>query len=94
MKSIAYYSILLTGAFWDIALCILVKFGRHFRGLYCFIIVALIMEAVRTFETSVKFYESTRRNIPRGCHIYTRLRENLNVTKYFAVSRNKFCRIS
>jgi hypothetical protein len=30
--------------------------------------IALMMEAVRTSETSVNFYETTRRNIPEGCH--------------------------
>jgi hypothetical protein len=28
-----------------------------------------MMEAIRTSETSVKFYETTRRNIPEGCHL-------------------------
>jgi hypothetical protein len=37
----------------------------------------LMMEAVRTSETSVNFYETTRRNIPEGCHLHTRRRENL-----------------
>jgi hypothetical protein len=40
-------------AFWDIA--------RHNRGDAC---IALMMEAVRTFETSVYFTETTRRYIP------------------------------
>jgi hypothetical protein len=31
----------------------------------------------RTSETSVSFYETTRRNIPLGCHLHTRRRENL-----------------
>jgi hypothetical protein len=30
---------------------------------------ALMMEAVRTSETSVYFYETTRRNIPEGCDL-------------------------
>jgi hypothetical protein len=29
--------------------------------------IALMMEAVRTSETSVNFYETTRRGIPEGC---------------------------
>jgi hypothetical protein len=33
--------------------------------------VALMMEAVRTFETSVNFYETSRRSIPEGCHLQT-----------------------
>jgi hypothetical protein len=35
------------------------------------------MEAVRTSETSVDFYETTRRNIPEACNLHTRRRENL-----------------
>jgi hypothetical protein len=30
---------------------------------------ALMMEAVRSSETSVNFYETTRRNIPEGWHL-------------------------
>jgi hypothetical protein len=33
--------------------------------------VALMMEAVRTFETLVNFYEASRRSIPEGCHLHT-----------------------
>jgi hypothetical protein len=36
-----------------------------------------MMEAVSTSETSVNFYETTRRNIAEGGHIHTRRRENL-----------------
>jgi hypothetical protein len=32
---------------------------------------ALMMEAVRPSETSVNFYETTRRNISEGCHLHT-----------------------
>jgi hypothetical protein len=35
--------------------------------------IALMMEAVRTSETSVYFYETTLHHIPAGCHL-------LNVT--------------
>jgi hypothetical protein len=51
-------------AFWDIAPCNLVE-------------VALIMEAVRTTETSVYFNETTRRYIPGRLSPHTRHRENL-----------------
>jgi hypothetical protein len=30
--------------------------------------IALMLIAVRTSETSAYFYETTRRNIPEGCH--------------------------
>jgi hypothetical protein len=35
-------------------------------------LLALMMEAVRTSETSVNFYETTRRNIPEDGHLQTR----------------------
>jgi hypothetical protein len=38
---------------------------------------ALMMEAASTYETSVNFYQTTRRNIPEDSHLHTRLRENL-----------------
>jgi hypothetical protein len=49
-------SIMMT-ALWDIAPCSLVE-------------VDLMMEAVITSETSVNFYETTRRNIPQDCHLH------------------------
>jgi hypothetical protein len=39
-------------------------------------IIALMMEAVRTSETSV-YNETTRRYIPESCHLHTRHGENL-----------------
>jgi hypothetical protein len=39
--------------------------------------IALIMEAVRTSETSVYFKETTWRYIPESCHLHTSRRENL-----------------
>jgi hypothetical protein len=47
-----------------------------------------MMEGVNTSETSVNFYETTRRNIPEGCHLHTRGRENLNVTTIVMFVRN------
>jgi hypothetical protein len=35
------------------------------------------MEAVRTSETSVSIYQTTRRNIPEDSHLHTCRRENL-----------------
>jgi hypothetical protein len=40
-------------------------------------IIALMMEAVRTSETSVSFNVSTRRYIPEDSKLHTRRRENL-----------------
>jgi hypothetical protein len=39
-------------------------------------IITLTMEAVRTYETLVYVYETTRRHIPEGC-LHTRCRETL-----------------
>jgi hypothetical protein len=38
------------------------------------IIIALMMEAVSTSETSVNFYQTTRRNIPEDSHLHTHRR--------------------
>jgi hypothetical protein len=43
-----------------------------------------MMEAVSTFETSVNFYETTRRNIQEG-HLHTRRLENLNIYRFLSV---------
>jgi hypothetical protein len=40
-------------------------------------VIALMMEAASTSETSVNFYETTRRNIPEDSHLHTRRRKNL-----------------
>jgi hypothetical protein len=40
-------------------------------------LIAPMMEAVSTSETSAKFYETTRRNIPEDSHLLLRRRENL-----------------
>jgi hypothetical protein len=40
-------------------------------------LIALQMEAVSTSETSVNFYQTTRRNIPEDSHLHTRRCENL-----------------
>jgi hypothetical protein len=37
----------------------------------------MIMEAVRTSETSMYFYQTTRRYIPEGCHLHIRRRVSL-----------------
>jgi hypothetical protein len=61
--------------FWDIAQCILVGVDRRFR-------VDLMMETVRTCETSVYSNETTRRYIPEGSYLHTRRRENLKSHMY------------
>jgi hypothetical protein len=39
--------------------------------------IALMMEAVSTFETSVNFYQTTQRNNLEESHLHTHRRENL-----------------
>jgi hypothetical protein len=40
-------------------------------------IIALTMEATSTSETSVNFYQTTRRNNPEDSQLHTRYRETL-----------------
>jgi hypothetical protein len=59
-------------AFWDNAPCSVMEVGRRFRGAYCLHHQGdewLTMEAASTSETSVNFYQTTRRNIPEGCYL-------------------------
>jgi hypothetical protein len=42
---------------------------------------ALMIEAASTSETSVNFYQTTRRSNPEDNHLHTRRRENLNSHK-------------
>jgi hypothetical protein len=51
--------------FWDVAPSSVVE------------LIAMMMEAESTSETSVNFYQTTRRNIPEDSHFLTRRRENL-----------------
>jgi hypothetical protein len=48
--------------FWDVASCSLADTDRCFKGTYC--LNHHDDEAVRSSETSVNFYETTRHNIP------------------------------
>jgi hypothetical protein len=65
--------------FWDVAPYSLVGIIRRFRGSASIIraIIALIMKALSTSETSVNSYQITRSNIPEGSHLQSRRRENL-----------------
>jgi hypothetical protein len=40
-------------------------------------LITLVVDAVRFSETSVNFYQTTRRNNPKDNHLHTRRRENL-----------------
>jgi hypothetical protein len=39
--------------------------------------MVVMMVAVSTYEMSVSFYKTTRRNVPEDSHLHTRRRENL-----------------
>jgi hypothetical protein len=54
--------------FWVVAPCGLVEVYR---------LIALMLEAASSSETSVNLYKSTRRNNPEDSHLHTRRRENL-----------------
>jgi hypothetical protein len=57
----------------DIAPCSLFEVGRRFGSAYCLL--------HQGDESSVYFYETTRRFIQRDSHLRTRCRENLNFTE-------------
>jgi hypothetical protein len=64
--------------FWDLQPCILVELYRRFKRAYFFYHqgreITMKMEAVRTYETSVYFYETTRQS---AVIFIFRCRENL-----------------
>jgi hypothetical protein len=65
--------------FWDVAPCSHIEVDRRFRG-GCVLpplLIALMMETVRTSETSVNFNVITRSYIPEDSKLHTRRRENL-----------------
>jgi hypothetical protein len=62
--------------FWVVAQYSLEKFTDVSEVLVASIIRAM-MEAASTSETSVNFYQTTRRNNPEDSHLHTRRRENL-----------------
>jgi hypothetical protein len=56
--------------FWDVAPCSHVEFDRRFRGAYCVHHQGLMMEVVRTSETSVKFNVTTGRYSPEDSKLF------------------------
>jgi hypothetical protein len=72
-----------TTVFWVVAPCSLVEVYQRFRGPCCLHhqgderIIALMMEAAKTSETLVKFYQTTRRYNPEDSHLRTHRCENL-----------------
>jgi hypothetical protein len=74
--------------FWGFEPCSLVYIDRRFRGAYC--LVALMMEAVNTSETSVSIYQTTRRNIPEDSHLHRlRMFDNSVMREYSNLRRSK-----
>jgi hypothetical protein len=59
---------------------------KIFLKMTVFWIFALMMEAACASETSVNFYQTTRRKNPEDSHLHTRRRENLKCQNfsYFA----------
>jgi hypothetical protein len=61
--------------FWDVAPCSLVE-TDDVSEVITASIIALMMEAVNTSETSVNFYHTSRINGPEDGHLHTRRREH------------------
>jgi hypothetical protein len=80
--------------FWVVAPCRLVEVYQRFRGTFCLhhqddhLLIALMMEAARTFETLENFYQTTRRYNPEDSHLRTNRRENLK-SYYTTLLRNQ-----
>jgi hypothetical protein len=49
-------------------------------------VFALIMKVVGTFEMTVNFYRTIRRNMPEDNHLHTRRRDNLKSQKVFCLT--------
>jgi hypothetical protein len=54
--------------FWVVTLCSLVEVYHRFRGPCC--LIALMMEAARTSETLVNFYQTTQHYNPEDSHLH------------------------
>jgi hypothetical protein len=73
--------------FWLALLCGLVEVYGRFKGTCCCLHHgdAVMMEAAITSETSLNFYQTTRRYNPEDSHLHTRRRENLKFAKVYEV---------
>jgi hypothetical protein len=78
-------SFLKMAAFWDMDAFNLVEVDRRFIGSCIIRAIAIMMEAVRTYETSGYMYETTRRHIPEGCHLHS-TSHHLNVKCHLGTS--------
>jgi hypothetical protein len=72
--------------FWVAALCSLVEVYQS--------LIALMMEAARTSETLVNFYQTTRRYNPEDSHLHTYSHENLKSYKKCCCWRNNHRKIT
>jgi hypothetical protein len=71
-----------TRALWDIVPCSLVEVNRRFRSAYYLYypfneFIVLVMEVVRTCETSVYFNETTWLYIPEVFYLLSRCYESI-----------------
>jgi hypothetical protein len=72
--------------FWVVVPCSLVEVYQRFRGPCCLSHQGdLMMEASRTPETLVNFYQTTRQYNPEDSHLRTHRRENLKSYKFLSV---------
>jgi hypothetical protein len=58
-----------------------VNTNMHVREIVLVKAIALMMAAVSTSETSINFYQTTRRNVPEDSHLHTCRCENLQSHK-------------
>jgi hypothetical protein len=76
--------------FWDVARSVTLKLTDVSEMCTASIRVAMIMKAVRTFETSVSFNVTTQRYIPEDSKHHIRRRENLKYhVTHIKISREK-----
>jgi hypothetical protein len=74
----------MAAVFWVVAASSLVEVYRRFRGACCLhyqgdeeALIALMMEAASTCETTINFHQTAWRSNPEDSHVHTRRRENL-----------------
>jgi hypothetical protein len=77
--------------FWDILPCS--QMSTDVSEVRAASIIALMMEAARTSETSVNIYLTTRQYIPEDSELHTRRRENLKSHKKKCVCRPDLGRV-
>jgi hypothetical protein len=65
--------------------------SQHFLQILRKRVIALMMEAAKTSETLVKFYQTTRRYNPEDSHLRTHRRENLKSYQHGSVHFMKSC---